>query len=106
MTREAPRREIDFTNADSKIRRQCKGCGKLKRREAENFHRKTDKYGKPNWAVRCRVCEAGERRMRRAVEPGRHLEPPPELPRTPPPIMGWCWWEYSEWNPEPVRKQP
>ena len=93
MTREAPRRDIDRTAPDGKIRRECKSCGKWKRREAENYHRKTDRHGAPAWAVRCRACESAERRVRRAADPGAHREPPPVLPRTPPPIMAWCWWE-------------
>jgi hypothetical protein len=106
MTHEAPRRDIDHTSPDGKIRRECKQCGLFKRRDGSNFHHKVAKNGAPAWAYTCKSCESAERRVRRAVEPGRHLEPPPELPRTPPPIMGWCWWECSAWNPEPVRKQP
>ena len=106
VTRAKPRRDVDRTAPDGKIRRECKKCGKWKRLEASNFCRKPIKVGKPGWCYTCKTCEASERRVRRAGEPGQHHALPPPLPRTPPPVLGWCWWEHTAWNPEPQRKRP
>ena len=95
VTRAKPRRDVDRTSPDGKIRRECKQCGLFKRRDGSNFHHKTTKDGRPAWAYTCKTCEASERRVRRAVEPGQHHPLPPPLPLTPPPVMGWAWWEPS-----------
>ena len=103
-----PMREVSKMGPGGRIIRHCLGpCDRWLPQESRNFHSRkgnTATGRRPGWSSRCKRCEAERARKDHAERV--HEKPLPVMPLEPPPILGWCWWEPTAWNPEHTRKRP